>query len=217
MHYQEWQATQVLMLGLLYKLNYGKKNGSQTFLYGKNLQDDNRLVFYKNRVVVPQDSHIIPQLLWEFHDSHLGGDSKLQQTYKRLTQKFYWPSMHRVVHEYVSSCDVCQRANVETLSQVGLLQPLPIPCQVWDDIIMDFIEGLPTSNDKTLFLWWQIASTNQLIFLPLAHPFTAKTMAEKFVEGMVKLHGMPRTIISDQDLVFIIIFGMSFSSFQELN
>ena len=35
-------------------------------------------------------------------------------------------------------------------------------------------------------------------------------MAEKFVEGMVKLHGMPRTIISDQDLVFISNFWHEF-------
>ena len=118
--------------------------------------------------------------------------------------------MHRVVHEYVSSYDVCQKSKTKTLSPVGLLQPLPIPCQVWDDITMDFIEGLPTSNDKnTIFM--VVDRLNKLAhFLSLAHSLTTKTMAKKFVEGVVKLHGMPRTIISDQNLIFISNFWSEF-------
>ena len=118
--------------------------------------------------------------------------------------------MKSVVQEYVSSCDVYQRAKDETLSLVVLLQSLPIPCQVWDDITMDFIKGLPTSNSKNTILVVVDHLIKLAHLLPLAHPFTAKTMAEKFVEGMVKLHGMPRTIISDQEHVFISNFLREF-------
>ena len=75
---------------------------------------------------------------------------------------------------------------------------------------MDFIKGLPTSNNKNTILVVVDHLSKLAHFLPLAHPFTAKTMVEKFVEGMVKLHGMPRTIISDQDHVFISNFLREF-------
>ena len=73
-------------------------------------------------------------------------------TYKRLAQQFYWPSMHLIVCFYVVAYDVCQREKSETLSPAGLLQPLPIPQQVWEDISMDFIEGLPPSNGKNTII-----------------------------------------------------------------
>ena len=168
------------------------------------------LTFYKNRVVVPPQSHIPNQLLREFHDSPLGGHSGVLRTYKRIAQQFYWPSMYRMVNEYISSCDVCQRAKASTLSSTGLLQPLPIPCQVWDDITMDFIEGLPPSQGKNTILVVVDRLSKSAHFLALTHPFSAKMVAEKFVDGVVKLHGMPSSIISDRDPIFISNFWREF-------
>ena len=114
------------------------------------------------------------------------------------------------MQDYVSSYDVCQRVKYETLAPEGLLQPLPITCQVWDDITMDFIEGLPTSNSKNAILVVVDRLSKSAYFLALAHPFTAKMVAEKFMDGVVKLHGMPKSIISDRDPVFIGYFWREF-------
>ena len=87
----------------------------------------NGLCFYKKRVDVPQA--ICNQLLKEFHDSKMAGHSGVLRTFKRLAQQyFYWSSMYRSVQKYFTQCEVCQKNKTETLSLVGLLQPLPIPC-----------------------------------------------------------------------------------------
>lgn len=107
--------------------------------------------------------------------------------------------MLKSVQEYIMGCMVCHKTKTETLAPVGLLQPLPIPCQVWDDITMDFIEGLPTSQGNDTIMVVVDRLSKSVHFLTLNHRFTAKGVAEKFAEGVLKLHGMPRTIISDRD------------------
>ena len=168
------------------------------------------LVYYKNKVVVPPKSSIVDQILSEFHDSHMGGHSGVLRTFKRLRQLFYWPAMYTTVQAYVSACDVCQKNKSATLSPAGLLQPLPIPCQVWEDISLDFIEGLPVSHGKDTILVVVDRLSKYAHFLPLSHPFTAKTVVEKFVDGVVKLHGMPMSIVSDRDSIFMSKFWQEF-------
>ena len=68
---------------------------------------------------------------------------------------------------------------------------------------MDFIESLPQSGRKNIILVVIDHFSKLTHFLALAHPYTTKMVAEKFVEGVVKLYGMPRSIISDRDPIFI--------------
>ena len=137
------------------------------------------------------------------HDTKVGGHSGVLRTFRKLGQQFYWLKMHKLVQDYIKGCEVCQKIKDEPLAPAGLLQSLPIPCQVWDDITLDFIEGLSALQGKDTIMVVVYRLSKSAHFLTLSHHFTAKIVAEKFVEGIIKLYGMPRSIVSDRDPIFI--------------
>jgi len=163
----------------------------------------NGLIFFKGRIVVPSNVTLRSKLIYEARDTKIEGHSGVLRTFKKVATQFYWHSMHKSIQDYVKRCDICQGTKLETLPPAGLLQPLFIPCQVCDDISIDFVAGLPLSQGKdTIFV--VVDRLNKYAhFISLSHPFTAKAVADKFVEGVVKLHGMPWSIISDRDPIFI--------------
>lgn len=138
-----------------------------------------------------------------FHDSTFGGHSGQLGILKRLKKLFYWPLMKQMVIDYVSRCDVCKRSKDENVTYPGLLQPLPIPNQAWRDISMDFIKGLPSSKGKDTILVVVDRLTKSAHFIALSHPFTAAQVAEKFWKRVHALHGIPETIVTDRDKIFL--------------
>ena len=112
--------------------------------------------------------------MFEAHDTKVGEHSRALRTYKRLAQQFYWLSMFHSVQEYVRKCETCQMTKATTLKLAGLLQPLPIPCQVWDDISIDFIEGLPNSQGKDTIIVVVDRLSKFAHFIPLSHLFSVK-------------------------------------------
>lgn len=107
---------------------------------------------YKNRLVIPKASCFIPLILHEFRDSHIGGHGGILKTLKRVQDCFHWDGMQRDVQKYVAACSICQTHKLSTLAPAGLLQPLPIPTAIWEDISLDFIEGLPLSGGVNVIL-----------------------------------------------------------------
>jgi hypothetical protein len=73
---------------------------------------------------------------------------------------------------------------------------------VWEDIAIDFIEGLPKVAGKLVILRVVDRFSKYAHFIPLDHPYTAASVARAFFDGIVCLHGFPSSIVSNRDPVF---------------
>jgi hypothetical protein len=102
----------------------------------------------------------------------------------------------------VEECLVCQQNNMETIKTPGLLQPLSIPSQRWEEVSMDFITGLPKSEGKSVIMVIVNRLKKYAHFCELSHPFKASTVSTAFMEIAQKLHGSPKIIVSDRDPIF---------------
>ena len=123
-----------------------------------------------------------------------------------MQANFYWAKMREDIKAFIRECEICQRHKVEQLSLAGLLQLLPIPSRVWEDISMDFVDVLPMSQGKSTILVVVDRLSKYSHFIPVIHPYTAVSIAQIFFENVFKLHGMPRTIVCDRDPAFTSAF-----------
>jgi hypothetical protein len=114
--------------------------------------------------------------------------------------------MKRDVENFVKQCSICQQAKSERIHHAGLLQPLHVPQGAWQDITMDFIEGLPRSEGFNSILMVVDRFSKYAHFIPLKHPFTAPHVARLILDTVVILYGMPKSIVSDKDKIFLINF-----------
>ena len=70
-----------------------------------------------------------------------------------MKKEFFWDGLKSNIQKFVVECLVFQQNKVDTIKTLGLLQPLSIPSQRWEEISMDFITGLPKYEGKNV-IWW---------------------------------------------------------------
>ena len=104
------------------------------------------LVYYKRKIFVGARSSARTPIMTEYHSSPSAGHPGFERTLRRITAEFYWKNMQKEVRKFVEACVVCQTTKYSTQKPAGLLQPLPIPTQAWEDVSMDFITGRPPSR-----------------------------------------------------------------------
>ena len=83
------------------------------------------------------------------------------------------------------------------------MQPLPILDRVWEDVAMDFIEGFLRFNSMDTILVMVDKLSKYDHFTGLKHPFNASNVAALFMNEVIRPHGMPRSIVSDRDKIFM--------------
>jgi len=106
------------------------------------------------------------------------------------------------VWSFMRQCTTCLQEKLDRAKYPGLLQPLPVSSNSWEIISMDFIEGLPVSRSANAILVVVDKFSKFSHFIALRHPFTAQTVAQLFLDNVFRLHGLPKSIISDRDKIF---------------
>ncbi|KAL0546161.1 hypothetical protein IC582_016067 [Cucumis melo] len=167
-----------------------------------SLSSDGGLLF-ERRLCVPSDSAVKTELLSEAHSSPFSmhpGSTKMYQDLKRV---YWWRNMKREVAEFVSKCLVCQQVKAPRQKPAGLLQPLSIPEWKWENVSMDFITGLPRTLRGFTVIWVVVDRlTKSAHFVPGKSTYTASKWAQLYMSEIVRLHGVPVSIVSDRDARF---------------
>ena len=161
--------------------------------------------FKRDVVCVPvsamrQGRRIIETIINHAHEvmGHFGH----YKTSQYVRKSYWWPSMGRDIESFCKSCGLCQTTKDSGQRPAGLLHTLPIPDRPWQSIGMDFMGPLPLSNNYDYLLVVIDRLTSMVHLIPTTVKVTATEVAKIFMQEVVRLHGMPESIVSDRDSKF---------------
>ncbi|XP_040963814.1 uncharacterized protein, partial [Gossypium hirsutum] len=159
-------------------------------------------LFREGKLCIPQGS-VREVLIEESHSGGLMGHFGAAKTLAMLNEHFFWPKMRRDVERFCNRCIACKRAK-SRIKPHGLYKPLPIPETPWSDISMDFVLGLPRSKNGRDSIFVVVDRFSKMAHFIACHKTDdAVNIANLFFKEVVRLHGMPRTIVSDRDAKFL--------------
>ncbi|XP_019435361.1 PREDICTED: uncharacterized protein LOC109341845, partial [Lupinus angustifolius] len=159
-------------------------------------------LFKDKRLCIPKSS-VRDLLLREAHEGGLMGHFGSQKTLDILHDHFYWPHMRRDVQLLCEKCITCKRAKSKAMPH-GLYTPLPVPDSPWIDLSMDFVVALPRTKSGKDSIFVVVDRFSKMAhFIPCKKIDDACHIAGLFFKEVVRLHGLPRSIVSDRDAKFL--------------
>ena len=136
----------------------------------------------------------------EAHSSAYAMHPGSTKMYRTLKEHYWWNGMKKEIANFVSICLTCQQVKAEHQKPVGKIQLLPIPVWKWEKITMDIVTGLPRTQRQHDAIWVIVDRlTKSVHFLLVNVEDSLEKLAQLYVDEIVKLHGVPISIVSDQD------------------
>jgi len=162
--------------------------------------DENGVLVFRDRVCVLDVLELKKRILEEGHKSSLSIQPRATKMYQDLKRLFWWPGIKKDIAEFVYTCLVCQKLKIEHQKPSGLMQLLFVPEWKWDIISMDFVGALQKTAKGFDSIWVIVDQlTKSAYFVPIKTGMSLTRLAEIYIEQIVRLHGIPYSIVSDRD------------------
>ena len=182
----------------------------------RNFEVKDDLIYLKmnghNLLCIPKTTingrNVYEIIISEAHSmlAHLGAS----KTVNYLRDHVWWKDLVSDTKAYCDTCVTCKRSKPNNQKPYGLLNPLAIPSEPWESIGVDFVGPLPLSINRdgefdsiTVVI---CLLTAMVEIIPSRTNYKAQDIAELMFEHVYKHHGLPKTIISDRDVLFTSTF-----------
>jgi len=153
-------------------------------------------LLYRGKFYVPAYSPVRLYLIQMHHEVPVAGHPGRSKTLKFLSRNYYWPKIWQDVERFVRNCHTCRRSKTSRHASYGVLCPLAIPQQPWQDISMDFVMGLSRSKDHDAIRVVVDRLTKQRHLVLCSTTVDVQDLADLFLQHVFRF-GLPRTITSD--------------------
>jgi len=160
--------------------------------------EEDGVVYMEGRVYIPNNKDLKEEILREHHDpadvGHLG-QHRMQELIKRVN---WWPGLKEDVKKYIQECVKCQQNKVQHQRKAGELHPLEIPEGLWQDISIDMIGPLPSSNGMDAIVVIMDRFTKMIRLKATTTNISLEGIVKVYRDEIWKIHGVPKTILSDR-------------------
>jgi hypothetical protein len=173
--------------------------------------DKDEILMYRGRIYVPNSQELKNMISREMNNVPYVGHAGYQKTIAVAKSQYYWPGMKKEVVDFIAICLECQKVKAEHRHPTGLLHPLPILEWKWEFVTMDFITKLPRTNKQHDSIMVVVDKLTKVAhFIPVKLTHMATNIVDVYMREITRLHGIPKTIVSDKDPKFTSKFWKGF-------
>lgn len=165
------------------------------------LKDD--LIYCKNRLRVPDDATLITSIMDEYHNSMFGGRSVVERTFHRIHHIFIHMERYEADNKEICGMlfDLSKNQGTDFESS-GVVTAITNSRSGLARYQYGLITGLPKLKGQTIIMVVVDRLSKYCHLMTLPTEYSAYMVAKAFTENVVKLHGIPQSIVSDRDKVF---------------
>ena len=163
------------------------------------IRDDDMIV-KGQRMCVPEYGEPKKDVIEETHSSAYAMHPGSTKMYRTLKEHYWWNGMKKEIASFISKCLTCQGVKAKHQRPVRKIHLLLIPVWKWEKITMDFVTDLPRTQRQHDVIWVIVDRLTKCAhFLPVNVEDSLEKLAQLYVDEIVRLHGVPVSIVSDRD------------------
>src|SRR6267154_5310041 len=158
---------------------------------------------------MPLDQALQRHIMHAYHDglmAHPGCDGMV----RKVLKQFCWPRGQAWIEQYIKGCATCQQNKNLTHRTCVPLYKIMVPDNAppFTQVAMDLITGLPRSQGHNSIITIIDHRCLQVaVFLPCQKSITGPQITQLYYKHLYPWFGLPKRLISDQDLCFTSHFG----------